>query len=98
MGICFRKNTAQNLDCIENPRLAGITNLVGIYWEVTPSMIDVVSITTWELIKTLCKGTSVAEFNDIVFKASGKTFYPIQADFNENIYNKDENFDEVKFW
>ena len=61
-------------------------------------MIDVVSITTWELIMTLCKGTLVVEFNDIVFKASGKTFYPIQADFNENIYIKYENSDEVKVW
>ena len=62
-------------------------------------MIDVGPITPWELIKTLCTGTAVTEFNDILFKASGKTFEYIQTDFNEKIcIATDEKSDEVKAW
>ena len=35
-------------------------------------MIDVGPINLWELFKTMCMGTAVAEFNDILFKASRK--------------------------
>ena len=48
-------------------------------------MIDVGPITTWELIKTLYTVTSVTEFNDILFKASRKTFKFIQTYFSEKI-------------
>ena len=59
-------------------------------------MIDMGQINPRELFKTMCTGPAVAEFNDILFKASGKTFEFIQADFNEKICLVDENFDEVK--
>ena len=48
------------------------------------------------MFKTLCTGTLVAEFNENFFKASGKTFEFIQADFNEKICIADENPNEVK--
>ena len=59
-------------------------------------MIDLGPINPSDLFKTMCMGTSVAEFNGILFKASGKTFELIQADFNENICLADERSDEVK--
>ena len=62
-------------------------------------MIAVVPITPWELFKTLCTGTAVTELNDIIVKASGKTFAFIQTDFNKKIcIATDENFNEVKAW
>ena len=66
----FRKKTAQKLERIEKNPLSVIATLLMIYREVLPSMIDVVSITPWDLLKTLCTGTGVAEFNYILFKAS----------------------------
>ena len=44
----------------------------------------------------LCTGTAVAEFNEILFKAIGKFFEFIQADFNKNICPADKNSEEVK--
>ena len=61
-------------------------------------MINVVLIILWELSKTLCMVTVVAKFNNILFKASGKTFNLIQADFNKKICLADENSKEVKAW
>ena len=61
-------------------------------------MIDVGTITPWYLFKMMFTGIPVAEFNVILFKASGKTFEFIQADFNEKICIADENYDEVKAW
>ena len=61
-------------------------------------MIDVGRINPWELFKKICTGTAVAELNDILFKASGKTFEFIQEDFNEKICLPDGNSDEVKTW
>ena len=59
-------------------------------------MINLVPITLWELFKTLCTGTVVTEFSNIIFKASGNNFELIQADFNEKIYIADEKSNEVK--
>ena len=42
--------------------------------------------------------TAVSEFKDIIFKARGKTFELIQADFKEKICVQDENFNEFKAW
>ena len=39
---------------------------------------------------------SVVEFNDIIFKASGKTFELIKANFNKKICFTDERSKEVK--
>ena len=50
-----------------------------------------VLITPWKPFKTLYTVTEVAECNYILFKASGKTFVFIQADFKEKIYISDEN-------
>ena len=62
-------------------------------------MIDVVPITTWELFNTVCTGTAIMEFNDILFKASGEIFASIQTYFNEKIYiATDGKYDEVKAW
>ena len=46
----------------------------------------------------MCKGTAVAEFNDILFKARGETFEFIQEDFNNKICLTDEKSEEVKVW
>ena len=59
-------------------------------------MIYVVPITLWEIFKTLCMGMAVAESNDIIYKASRKTFKFIQADFNEKICLADESSNEFK--
>ena len=59
-------------------------------------MIDVGQINPWDLFNTMCTGTAVADFIDILFKASGKTFEFIQADFNEKSCLTDEKSDEVK--
>ena len=61
-------------------------------------MIDAVPVTPWDMFKTLLTGTSVAEFNVILFKASRKCFEFIQADFNEKIYLTDESSNGVKSW
>ena len=61
-------------------------------------MIDVVPITLWDLFKTLCMGKAFTEFNDILFKASRKTFKFIQEDFNKKICLADEKSKEVKVW
>ena len=45
---------------------------------------------------TLRTDMVVTEFNDILFKANGKTFKFIQANFNEKIFLTDESSDEVK--
>ena len=55
-------------------------------------------ITPWKPFKTLYTGTEVAECNYILFKARGKTFVFIQADFNEKICIADENSHEFKAW
>ena len=72
-GMPCRKKTVQNIYCIKNNTLSAIVTLLTIYWEIILSIIDVGPITPWDLFKTLCTGTSVAEFNDILFKAIGKT-------------------------
>ena len=61
-------------------------------------MINVVPINPWELFKIICTGTMVSEFNNILFKARGKTFEFIQADFNKNICLADESSNEFKDW
>ena len=95
LGGSFRKKTAQNLDRIKNNPLATIITLLNIYQEVLPSMIDVGPITPWELLKTLYTGTSVTEFNEILFKASSKTFKFIQTYSSEKIcIATDENSNE----
>ena len=83
--------TAQKLGHIEKKNLAVIVTLLTIYWEVVFSMIDVVLITPWELLKMLYTGMAVTEFSDIFFEASGKTFEFVQADFKEMIFLADEN-------
>ena len=97
-GASFGKKTAQKLNCTKNNPLSVIVTLLAIYREVIPSIIDLVPITQWELFKTMCMGTSVAEFNGILFKASGRTFKFIQEDFNKKICLADENSEEVKAW
>ena len=59
-------------------------------------MINVEPITQCYLFKTLCMGTSVAGFNDILFKARRKTFDFIQEYFKEKICLADENSKELK--
>ena len=59
-------------------------------------MINVVMITPWELLLTLHMNMVVIEFNGILFKANGKTFGFIQANFNEKIFLTDESSDEFK--
>ena len=61
-------------------------------------MIDVGQITPCELFKMICTGTGVADFNDIIFKASGETSEVIQVDFNKNICIANENYYEFKAW
>ena len=95
-GTSFGKKTAHKLDRIKEKPLYVILTPLTIYQEVLPSIISVVPITLGELFKTLCTVTVVTEFNDTLFKASGKTFEFIQADFNENICITDENSDEFK--
>ena len=95
-GTSFGNKTAQKLVCIDNKPLDLRITLLTIHWEVIPSIIDVEPITTLELFKMMCTKTAVAEFNDILFKASGKTFEFIQAVFNKKICCTDENFDETK--
>ena len=87
----FGKKKAQKFDCIKNNPLAVILTVLIIYQEVIPSMIGVVPITPWELFKALCIGMGVAEFNNILFKASGKTFEFVQANINEKICLVDES-------
>ena len=53
-------------------------------------------INPWEMFKTTCKGTAVAEFNEILFNTSGKIFEFIQEYFNEKICLADKNSEEVK--
>ena len=92
------KNTVQKLDRIEKKTLAEIVTLLTIYREVLLSIIDVGPITPWELFNTLCTGMSVAEFNEILFKAIGKTSDFVQEDFNEKICLTYENSKEVRAW
>ena len=94
----FGKKTAQNIDRIKNNPLAVNVTLLMIYWEVIPLMINVGPITLWDMFKTLCTGTTVAEFNGILFKASRKTLEFTQAYFNEKIFLVDEKSDEVNAW
>ena len=61
-------------------------------------MIDVGPINMWDIFKMLCTSTTVAEFNNIILKASGKPFELIQAYFINKIYTADENSDGVKAW
>ena len=98
MGTSFGKKTAQNLDCIENNLLDVIMNLLAIYHEVTPLMIEMLPITPWEMFNMLCMGTRVTELKDILFKTSGKNFEFIQAGFNEKIYLADKHSKKVKTW
>ena len=69
-----------------------------MYQGAIPSMIDVGPITPWELFKTLCMGTALVGFNDILFKAKGGTFEFIQVYFNEKICLADKKYAEVKSW
>ena len=99
MGTSFRNNAAQKRDLIKNKPLVVTVTLFMIYWEVIPSMINVVPIHIWDMFNILFTVTSVAEFNDILFKARRKTFEFIQSDFSKKICIAiDENSDEVKSW
>ena len=71
-GTSFGKKTVHNPDITKNNPLYVIPTLLIMYREVPPSMIDVGLIIPWDIFKTLCAGTSVTEFNDILFKASGE--------------------------
>ena len=84
-GTSFGKKTAHKLNRIENNPLSAILTPLTIYWELLISMIDVGQITPWDMFKKLCKGIVIVEFNDILFKASGKTFEFIQVDFKKKI-------------
>ena len=46
----------------------------------------------------LFTGTAVVEFNDILFKASRRTFEFVEADFNEKICLTDGKPEEVSAW
>ena len=59
-GMSFGKKTSQKLDHTKNNPLAIIVTLLKIYREVFPSIINVGTITPWELFKTLCMVTAVA--------------------------------------
>ena len=85
------KKKLQKINLIDNNPLSIIVTLLTIYWEVIPLTIGVWLITPWKMFTTLGTGTAVAEFNDIVFKASGKTLKFIPADFNEKICIAVEN-------
>ena len=93
VGMFFRKKKSQKLNRIENNPLAMIVTFLTIYHKLILLMIDVVPITPWDLFKKMCTGKAVAEFNSILFKASGKTFEFTKANFNEKIYITDENSD-----
>ena len=97
-GKSFGKKISQKLDRIENNPLAVIVTFLTIYRQLIHSIIDVGPITPWDMFKMLCTGMAVTEFNDILFKASGKTFEFIQAYFNENICLAYESSDEVNSW
>ena len=86
------------IDPIDKNPLVIIVTLLTIYQELLPSIIDVGLITPCELFKTLCTGTAVAEYNDILFKASGEMFGFIQANFNKKTCLLDEDSKEVKAW
>ena len=62
-GTSFRKNTAQKTNHIKNNPLGVIVTLLTIYWKVPLSIINVETITLWDLLKMLCMGTLVAEIN-----------------------------------
>ena len=95
-GISFRKKTSQRLDRIKNRPLNIIITLLAIYQEVLPSMVYVGWITPWKMFNMMCTGTAVDEFNDILFKSSGKTLEFIQVDLNEKICLADEKSNELK--
>ena len=97
-GTSFGKNTYQKLNCIDNNPLASIADILTIYWKVIPSIIDVGPITPLEIFNTLCTCTAVGKFNNILFKASRKTFEFIQASFNKKTCLIDEISDKVKAW
>ena len=69
-----------------------------MYQELISSMIGVGTITMWGLFKMMCTGMEVAEFNNILFKASGKNFEFIQENFNKKICLVDENSEEFNAW
>ena len=98
VGTYFGKKTAEKLNHIENNPFAVIVTFLMIHQELIPSMIDAVSITPGGLFKMLCMGMVVAEFNDVIFKSSRKTFNFIQVDINKKICIVDEKSDEVKAW
>ena len=94
--MSFGNKTAQKLNSIKKKKLSAIINLLAINREVLPLTIDVGPITLWDLFKTLCMGTVVAEFNDILFNSIRKTFKVIQAYFNKKMCIADEKSNEVK--
>jgi hypothetical protein len=97
-GTSFGKKTAHKLDRIENNPLSLITTLLFVYRELLPSMIDVGPVTAWELFKTMCTGTAVAEFNEILFRSSWDTHSTIDKEFNATIVTGKEEDEVVKEW
>ena len=98
-GTSFGKKVAHKLDRIENNPLAVSVTLLFVYRELLPSMIDVGPVTAWELFKTLCTGTAVAEFNEILFNASRRAFLVIDSEFNKKICDApDDTGTEVQEW
>ena len=61
-------------------------------------MIDVGPIAPWDMFKSLCKGTAVAKFKNILLKASGKTFEFIEEYFNKKICLAYKNSEKFKSW
>ena len=98
-GTSFGKKVAHKLDRIENNPLPVISTLLTVYRELLPAMVDVGPITAWELFKTLCTGTAVAEFNSILERASAKTYLQIEQEFNREICKEtDKESDKAKAW
>ena len=96
--MSFGNKTAQKLNSIKKKKLSAIINLLAINREVLPLTIDVGPITPWELFKTLWMGTVVAEFNNLLFRSSRKTFKFIQVDFKKKMCIAYEKSNEVKAW
>ena len=76
-GTSFVNNIARKLDRIKNNPLDIIVTLLTIYQEVLPSIIYVGLIAKWELCKTMCMGTAVA---------NGKTWVHISGFQREYMY------------
>ena len=98
-GTLFGKKVAHKLDRIENNLLAVSVTILFVYQELLPSMMDVGSVSTWELFKILYTCTAVAKFNKILFNVSRPAFLVIDSELNKKICDAPgDTGTEVKNW